>query len=411
MSDKDPHSENPDEIQTYENGLNVVDIGEHRLRRQLPYILPAFEAWCYESQFDVLGDKLRARITRFLGPYARLSGSKNVTFFEIPAFEATLDELMRNEETNHALELSHVFGAYLEFIHSTGRWHGTHEEYVELLSFFRNYPMPRFQPDYSPIPELQAAIITVPKLTEEEFFTVLSALPVVRRLRAFLFWFGDKREISSGKWLSKKYVQEAAATLDIDAAPLIGAAPWPRKPGPKLFRKASDIARLKLYWDAMVAAKLIRLTATRAYITQFGSDFLKDPQSNLVEVVHNVARGMYRSFCVEDNAGYQEPEWGYLTRYFLLEAAVKPVSVKVLKHPVRGLDDFDPRGDRYAIQIAWDRLEFLQDEGLVSIKKKLRIPPTLLKPLVRELASDSEVEYQYMDPADEEEELSSRPWI
>lgn len=411
MSDKDPHTKNPEEKQTFENGLNVVDIGEHRLRRQLPYIFPAFEAWCYETRFDVQGDKLRARITRFLGSYARLSGSKNVTFFEIPAFEATLDELMQNEEINHALELSHVFGAYLEFIHSTGRWHGTHKEYVELLSFFHNYPMPRFQPGYSPIPELQAAIITVPKLAEEEFFTVLSALPVVRRLRTFLLWFGDKREISSGKWLSKKYVQEAAATLDIDAAPLIGAVPWPRKPGPMLFRNASDISRLKLYWDAMVAAKLIRLTATRAYITKLGSNFLNDPQTNFVEVVHKVARDMYRSFCVEDDAGYQEPELGYLTRYFLLKAAVKPISVKVLKYPVRGLDDFDPRGDRYVIKIAWDRLECLQDEGLVSIKGKLRIPPALLKPLVRELAPESEVEYQYTDPADEEEELSIRPWV
>ena len=92
---------------------------------------------------------------------------------------------------------------------------------------------------------------------------------------------------------------------------------------------------------------------------------------------------------------------GYLTRYFLLEAAVEPINVEVLKHPVRGLPDSDPRGEPDIIAIAWRRLERLRDEGLVDIGTSLSIPPALLKPLVLELAKASEVAVHFKDPADE----------
>ncbi|PQZ94564.1 hypothetical protein CQ018_04190 [Arthrobacter sp. MYb227] len=45
----------------------------------------------------------------------------------------------------------------------------------------------------------------------------------------------------------------------------------------------------------------------------------------------------------------------------------------------------------------------------MSIKAKLGISPTLRKRLVRELAPGPEIEYRFLDPADEEIELLNRP--
>lgn len=56
------------------------------------------------------------------------------------------------------------------------------------------------------------------------------------------------------------------------------------------------------------------------------------------------------------------------------------------------------------------RLERLQDEGLCPSRENFA-SAGLLKSRVRELSPGSEVEYRFLDPADEEEELSSRPWM
>ena len=413
MSHDDPEStpKNDPEPGITASGPIVVDIDVHRFLRHLPRIIPDFEAWCAETNFDVEGKQLRTRITIFLAHYARISGNNEITFLNVPAFAATLDALMSVGETNEFLEMTHVFGAYLEFIHTTGRWTGTHEEYKQVHHYFQYVQLPEFEPDYSPVTELQAAIITVPKLTEQEAFEEIKNLPATNRIVSFLQWFGPKREITSRRILNKKHVKEAAASLGIDALPLTGATPvgTPPKTGPLLFKSASNIGVLSMYWDALVAAGLIELSATRAYPTREAVDFLKDPNTNLVEVVRIIASKMYRGFAVERDDSHQAWETGYLTRYFLLEAAVEPISVEVLKHPVRGLDDDDPRSDRDTIESAWRRLELLRDEGLVTIDSRLSIPPALLRPLVLELAGGSEVAYRFTDPADEAFDPFGRP--
>ena len=389
----------------------VVNIDVHRIRRQLLLVIPGFEAWCAETNFDVKGENLRTRITTFLAHYARINGDDEITFLNVPAFAATLDELIFVGETNEFLEMTHVFGAYLEFIHSSGRWTGTHEEYEQVHHYFQCVRFPEFEPDYSPVTELQAALITVPRLTEQDAFEDIKSLPATRQIISFLQWFGAKREITSRRILNKKHVKEAAASLGIDARPSTGAPPVgaPPRTGPVLFRSALNIGVLSLYWDALVAAGLIELSATRAYPTREALDFLKDPKANLVGVVRIVTSKMYRAFSVETNDSYRDSATGYLTRYFLLEAAEEPISVEVLKHPVRGLDDDDPRSDRDTIEGAWRRLERLRDEGLVTIGSTLSIPPVLLKPLVLELARGSEVAYRFKDPADEASDPADRP--
>ena len=95
----------------------------------------------------------------------------------------------------------------------------------------------------------------------------------------------------------------------------------------------------------------------------------------------------------------------------MLEAAVEPISVEVLKHPVRGLSDFDPRGTPDTIEVAWHYLERLHAEGLVTINARLSIPPVLCKPLVLELADASEVAYTFLDPNDEVPSFTGRPLL
>lgn len=413
MSHKDPKSAKNAEPAPHEaSGPFIVNIGEHRIRREIPRIFPSFEAWCQEQKFDIQGDALKTRITAFLGHYARLNRDSDITRLNVQALAATLDELMFTGKTNDFLEMTHVFGAYLDFLHVSGRWGGTHEEFEQIDTYFKCFDFPKFEPDYSPLPELQAAIITVPKLTEEEILEAIKSLPLAERVQSFLQWFGPKREITSLKVLNKKHVQEAAAALDVDAMFISGDIPIGGQPktGPILFKGAGGVFRLGFYWDALVAAGLIDLSATRAYPSREAIRFLEDPAANLVEVTRCVAQNMYRAVSVEINDRYQNMEMGYLTRYFLLEAAVEPIIIEVLKHPVRGLDDFDPRGDADTIAIAWNRLERLRDEGLVTIDSRLSIPPALLKPLVLELAKASEVEFRFKDPADEGLDLADRPW-
>lgn len=404
MSHKDPRTaKNAEPAQRESRGPAVVSIGEYRIRRELPLVLPAFEAWCREQKFDVGGDELKTRITAFLGHYARLNRGSNITFLNVQAFAATLDELMFSGKTNDFLDMTHVFGAYLEFLHTTGTWGGTHEQFVQLDTYFKCFSFPGFEPSYSPIPELQTATITVPKLSKDETTNAIGKLPVSKRVLSFLQWLGPRRETTRLKVLNKKHVQEVAAALDVDALPVSSPPPVGGQPtnGPVLFKSAADVGRLDLYWNALVGAGLIELSASRAYPSPEAIGLLKDPAANLVEVVRSVARNMYGAFSQELGERCQAKKTGYLTRYFLLEAAVEPISAEVLKHPVRGLPDLDPRGEPDIIAIAWRRLERLRDEGLVEIGPTVSIPPALLKPLALELAKASEVEVRFKDPADE----------
>jgi hypothetical protein len=104
-----------------------------------------------------------------------------------------------------------------------------------------------------------------------------------------------------------------------------------------------------------------------------------------------------------------DPDMGYLTRYFLLEAAVEPIGVEILKHPVRGLSDYDPRGTPDTIEVAWQNLERLRAEGLVNIDARVSIPPVLYKPLVLELAGASAVAFTFTDANDEDPGFTGHP--
>jgi hypothetical protein len=218
MSPKDPKSASKVESPPRDATDNsVVSIDELRIRRELPRVLPAFDEWCSERRFDIPGSNLRARIVAFLEHYARVNSSREITFLHLPAFAATLDDLMFGKKTNDFLETTHVLGAYLEFLHTTGTWSGTHEEFQRLESFFKCFDFPRFEPEYSAIPELQSVMIRVPKLSREEVHEGIAELPLTRRLLAFFRWFGTKREITSTKILNRKHVQEAAAALEVPA--------------------------------------------------------------------------------------------------------------------------------------------------------------------------------------------------
>lgn len=340
----------------------VVSIDELRIRRDLSRVFPAFDSWCEEHEFGIHGPALRRRIVEFLEHYARVNSSREITFLHLPAFGATLDHLMFAKKTNDFLELTRVLGAYLEFLHATGTWSGTHEEFMRLETYLECFNFPQLEPGYSTIPELRDVSINVPKLSPDEVLEGIVVLELSSRLQSFLRWFGPKREITGSKILPRKHVQEAAAALGIRAIPDDSPVPvgGPAKNGPVRFRTARNVARLGLYWNALVGAELIELSATRAYPSRQATDFLENPPDHLASVVRRVAQQMYRTVSVEVDDRHHNPEMGYLTRYFLLESAVGPISVQVLKHPVRGLSDCDPRGTPETIDVAWQNLERLR---------------------------------------------------
>lgn len=118
---------------------------------------------------------------------------------------------------------------------------------------------------------------------------------------------------------------------------------------------------------------------------------------------------MYRAVSVETGDRHRDPETGYLTRCFLLEAAAGPINAEVPRHPVRWLSDSDPRRTPETIEVAWRNLELLRDEGLVKIDARLSIPPVLLKPLVLGLAHASGVKHTFGEPADDDPGVTGYP--
>ncbi len=409
MSDKDPESAKNQSAQDHLSSGRlsdaVISIDDIRIRRELPRVLGAFEKWCTQEKLEIQKDLLRSSITNFLRRYAAVNGDRKLTALNLYPFATAIDDFMFSKKPGDFRDMSRVIGAYLRFLSTTGTWSGTSEEFRRTKSYFDRLLIPDPGPRYSGIPELQAALIKIPRLTDQQALSAVKELELTARMRSFLTWFGDKRETTSTRVLHRKHVQEAAASLDVAAVDdAVAPSTWPRaQNGPVVFKNANHVARLKLYWDALVGAELIRLTPTRAYPTEHGERFLAGNPDDVIAAVRTVARHMYRSVAEETNDRDTTMELGYLTRYFLLEAGVEPLSVEILRHPVRGLDDADPRGDPQVIAKAWRRLESLRDEGLVAIGNRLSVPPVLLKPLVLELAKPSAVAFEF-DASDDKED-------
>ncbi len=408
MSPKDPKSaknNTGNDNSSSENASDgVISIDDIRIRHELPRVLPGFEAWSVQEKLGVRSDPLRATITEFLRHYACVNGNRTLTNLRLPPFATALDDFMFSKKPNDFLDMVRVIGFYLRFLNETGTWSGTAEEFRRVQNYFGSLQVPDYGPNFSEIPELQAVTIKVPKLSTQEASEGIEELPLTERLRSFLSWLGTKREVTSTRILNRKLVQEAAASLGVLAVDdAVTPFVWPRPAGgPVIFKNANHVPRLRLYWKALLGAEVIELSTTRAYPSETAKRFLEGRADDVITVVRRVAQQMYRALAEEIESGYTTPEMGYLTRYYLLEAAVEPASVEVLKHPVRGLNDGDPRGDPEVIQEAWRRLEQLQEEGLVAIGAKISIPPVLFKPLVLELAAPSAVDYDFEEPDDED---------
>lgn len=380
----------------------VISIDDIRIRRELPGVLSSFGKWCTQENLGIPDELLRSSMTDFLRRYAAVNGDRNLRILGLYPFATAMDDFMFSMKPGDFHDMARVIDAYLRFLSTTGAWGGTAEDYRRTRTYFDRLTFPAPGPRYSGIPELQSALIRVPALTGNQAAAEIGQLEIASRMRSFLTWFGTKREITSTRALHRKHVREAAASLDILAVNNVdgpGAAPLPGT-GPVFFRNANHVPRLKLYWDALVGAEFIRLSPTRAYPTERCEKFLAGSLGDATEGVRTVARHMYKSVAEESGGRDVVPELGYLTRYFLLEAGVEPLSVEILRHPVRGLDDADPRGHPPAIEAAWGRLETLRDEGLVSIGTMLSIPAVLLEPLALELAGPSGVSYEFAGPGD-----------
>lgn len=412
MSDKDPESAKKqtarDQLSSGYLSDAVISIDDIRIRRELPRVLGAFEKWCAQEKLGIQEELLRSSMTNFLRRYAAVNGDRKLTVLSLYPFATAMDDFMFSKKPSDFREMASVIGSYLRFLSATGTWSGSSEEFRRTKTYFDRLLIPDPGPRYSGIPELQAALIRVPTLTEHQALSAIEELDLTSRMRSFLTWFGDKREITSTRALHRKHVQDAAASLDVVAVDdTASSSTWPRpQNGPVAFKNANHVLRLKLYWDALVGSELIRLTPTRAYPTERGERFLAGNPEDVIAAVRTVARHMYRSVAEETNGRDFTMELGYLTRYFLLEASVEPLSVEVLRHPVRGLGDADPRGDPQTIAKAWQRLESLRDEGLVVIGNRLSVPAVLLKPLVVELAKPSAVAFEFEAPADQADDYT-----
>ncbi|MGL3807554.1 hypothetical protein ACSYDW_15825 [Paeniglutamicibacter sp. R2-26] len=387
----------------------MISIDDIRIRRELPGVLSSFGTWCTQENLGLPEELLRSSMTNFLRRYAAVNGDRKLRVLGLYPFATAMDDFMFSMKPGDFRDMAGVIDAYLRFLSTTGTWGGTAEDYRRTRSYFDRLMLPAPGPRYSGIPELQSALIRVPVLTGSQAASAIEQLEITSRMRSFLTWLGNKREITSTRALPRKHVQAAAASLDVLAVDVVdgsGAALVPGtgpETGPVFFRNASHVPRLKLYWDALVGAEFIRLTPTRAYPTERCGKFLAGGHADATAGVRTVARHMYKSVAEESGGRDVVPELGYLTRYFLLEAGVEPLSVEILRHPVRGLDDVDPRGHPPAIEAAWRRLESLRDEGLVSIGNMLSIPEVLLEPLVLELAEPSGVSYEFAGPGDRDD--------
>lgn len=385
-------------------GAQIVSIDEFRARSTGDEILGAYAKWIRNnSTLHTMGDPVPA-LMAFLAAYQQASDFAD-TLSLLPSTTSMALGQLQDECSLEDFEfLLHVLMGYSLFLHATGRWGGTDEQFDEIQDMLMEFV------DEVADTEFEDRIFEVPAIDRATRVRTLAELPLTRRLLAFIEWFGTKRDVTSKGVLTRKDIEGAAAALDIAA---VGVASNPTQPGeipegPLRVSSAQDVIRLDLYWGTLVQMGLIELGASKATLENPLANLEGEDREELLSLlVQDVALNLYAGFC----AGEDAPE---ITMDNIDDALSEDISSILMSAILldAGFDEGYPVEDLDAALEAVDELEqedlmvaklglgLLASEGLVDIGETYSIPPVFKKIIAMILAEPEEVEVEYEDPAD-----------
>lgn len=380
---------------------NIVSIDAYRVRTNPSEatIFPILTRWMGENHIPSdIGNPLPT-LHGFMTAYAKADAAGGLTRLREPAFSATLRLGLEQLGEEATAQLLYTLLIYLMFLEDDGLWSGTDQELSRARAMLEN--LLGLDEGSTADPEDE---IYVPAIEAQQVLEELSALPLAGRARALLEWFGEKRKVTANGMLTRQDIEGAAASLGVLALGVnSGASALPVPDGePQRATRAQDVARLDLYWEALIAVGVIELNSQSGWLNN-SVEIFTDPgrADELVMLLRDLAQAMYERFATSRfiEAGRDHGNPHELVAELLLDASAEPGFL--VEDLVRFGRDADPQ---VAAPYAAARLvlERLGAEGLLDIGESYRVPAALLKPAAHVIGYELDVPVVYEDPRDAE---------
>jgi hypothetical protein len=276
-------------------GQAPVSLGIYRVERGLAAMTPDFVDW-YAESIGPAEDAMACLgiVKAVAATYSEVTGEPGLTGFEPLALGDLMDEIEAADPDEAAMVFA-VLHLFIDFLHETGKWTGSEEDYLVVHSMLID----------SEEPGAGMPVIEVPRLPEAEEAEFLAALPLIHRARALVEWLGEGKAVTSTGALRLKDIEAAAACVGVAArgsrsgppvAQTMATGPeeLPGEPASDevmTVKSMHDVPVLSPLWKTLEATGVIGIRSTRAVPRWRGTGFLRGSVPDHLEE--------YRSFVTQ----------------------------------------------------------------------------------------------------------------
>jgi hypothetical protein len=381
-------------------GQAPASLGLYRVERRLAAVTPDFVDWYAES----LGPAEEAMacldiVKAVAATYSEVTGEPGVTEFEPLALGDMMDEI-EAADPDEALMVFAVFHLFIDFLHETGKWTGSEEDYVVVHSLLAEQE-----------PELEMPLVKVPRLPEAEETEFFAALPLIQRARALMEWLGEGKQVTATAVLRLKDIEAAAACVGVaarggrnrptsDEGMLPGLSDLPGEPATDkvmMVQSMHDVPVLSPLWQTLVASGAIEIRSTRAVPHRPGTGLLEGTgRDHLEECRVFVSRFLQQAVVGTDEDQPWEVASTFMQAAALTAACTEepPLLERFLDAESRAPEE-EKHLARLVTRISYSRLQKLAELGLVELDSHIRVPQPLIRCVAEALQDDFDLEVEY----------------
>ncbi|WP_051389414.1 plasmid pRiA4b ORF-3 family protein [Arthrobacter sp. 35W] len=345
---------------------SVASLGVVRAQRALSDVVPAFTAWALEEfgpeeDIQILLGDLKA----FFSMCGTFPGTVSATDLDPEAASAAL-ELVREATPEAAEDLGQSLHDYVHFLIASERWTGSTENLNRLHEVAERAS--------AGAPPLLPPVV-VPDLAPDAAWQLVQDVPLWQRTVALLQWIGAGQAVTDTGVLRRKDIAAAAACVGINAVGTATRTPW-RDDEPVPVTSMLQLPWLMTYWEAMLSAGLIEVTATKVRPTARAAAVRADPAVGL-------ATAQAMAAMVYADVIYNNPDWVPADLLEPMTTALFTAASQNTPPPTQEvlatLDD--AAGNDMASRIIRARLQQWANHGLLTVGEHIVVPPVLREPL------------------------------
>ena len=352
-----------------------------RAERAVGAVAKPFVNWCEQTAGMPAAHALQAleQVTALAAKYFDLIPAADATGFEAEPFDEAMTRLFEGLDAKTEDDIDFAWNSihlYVDFLRETGIWTGTAEDSELVHNMF-----------HEDLEEAGMPQIITPDLTPHQMWEGMAGTVLAQRMEAILRWIGKGRDVTSTGALRLKDIAGAGAAIGLRVT---GVREDARNDATLTHvKKMAESPRLMEFWQALEAAELIEIGATRAWLAPEGEEFIDDDDqhadrfwtlsnftSRFIDIAIHGAEEGWDPWILQTAA--------IETAALVVASTDSPPEVATIQSSVEQLLGTSGAGEIIDMLLA--RLNYLAELGIITLDTHVKVVPALVGPLADALA-------------------------